>query len=139
MRSSNVAGSTASPGRTSAHKRLRANNTTGPLCFDTDSACGCSMLAEAKTSATAPLVISSLSRPEGPYFVSTFTPLAVSNALATSFRAAPKTAGCVKPHRLLRGDRSSHGEEGRDCKDGRAHHAPGTAALGKKSCWPLIL
>ena len=66
MRSSSVAGVTARPGRTSAHSRLRTNSTTGPLRFASASACGCSMLAEAKTSARSPLAMASLSVPEAP-------------------------------------------------------------------------
>src|SRR5262245_19497558 len=87
MRSSRVAGSTASPGRTRAHRRLRANSTTGPLLPAAASACGCSMLAEANTSAWAPRTISSFRVPEAPYLACTFGPPAASNAPATSVSA----------------------------------------------------
>src|SRR5262245_20884814 len=87
MHSSKVPDATASPGRTSAHNRLRANSTTGPLLPALASACGCAMLAEANTSARAPPAISSLSVPEGPNFGCTFGPPAASNAPATSVSA----------------------------------------------------
>src|SRR5262249_40006959 len=50
-------------------------------------ACGCSMLAEANTSAWAPPKISSFSVPEGPYLARTLCADAASNAAATSVRA----------------------------------------------------
>src|SRR5581483_3469095 len=78
MRSSRLAPSTFSPGLTSAHNVLRTKRTTGPLFFSSRSACGCSILADANTSALAPFAISFLSRPDGPYFASTLLPLAVS-------------------------------------------------------------
>src|SRR5262249_1841535 len=85
--SRSVAGSTASPGRANAHSRLRANSTTGPLLPAVANACGCSVLAEANTSAFAPPKISSFSVPEGPYFACTLCPDAASNAAATSVGA----------------------------------------------------
>src|SRR5215467_4260543 len=87
MRSRIVADSTASPGRTKAHSRLRAKSTTGPLLPAVANACGCSILAEANTSACAPPAISSFSVPEGPYLACTFCPDAASNASVTSVRA----------------------------------------------------
>nr|WP_246738455.1 hypothetical protein [Bradyrhizobium sp. CCBAU 051011] len=90
MRSMSVAGATSRPGRTSAHSRLRANSTTAPLRFSCASACGCSMLAEANTSALAPAAISSFSKPEAPNFACTLPRFAASNAFATSLNAARK-------------------------------------------------
>src|SRR5215469_14146781 len=87
MRSRIVADSTASPGRTKAHNRLRAKSTTGPLLPAVANACGCSILAEANTSACVPSAISSFSIPDGPYLACTLSPDAASNASVTSVSA----------------------------------------------------
>jgi len=90
MRASRLAGVTLSPGRTSAQSLLRANSTAGPLLLAFASACGCSMLAEANTSALAPPMISSFRSPDAPYFAWTALPVAASNALAMSVNAPRK-------------------------------------------------
>src|SRR5262249_52149786 len=59
----------------------------GPLLPAVANACGCSILAEANTSACAPPAISSFSVPDGPYLACTFCPNAASNASVTSVRA----------------------------------------------------
>src|SRR6185369_8836877 len=63
------------------------------------SACGCSIFAEANTSARVPPAISSLSVPEGPYLASTFCPDAASNALATSVKALRRLPAACKSTR----------------------------------------
>src|SRR5262245_47368831 len=137
MRSRIVAASTASPGLTNAHSRLRANSTTGPLLPAVANACGCSMLAEANTSAFAPAKISSFSVPEGPYLACTFRPglerpghLGQGGAQAAGGMEQDRL-GCDRRHGYRR-CRQSDGEAGK-------HHAPGTLALGKNNSRPLIL
>src|SRR5262249_32291357 len=61
--------------------------TTGPLLPAVANACGCSILAEANTSACAPSAISSFSIPDGPYLACTLCPDAASNTPVTSVRA----------------------------------------------------
>src|SRR5215467_877494 len=133
MRSRIVAASTASPGRTNAHSRLRANSTTGPLLPAVANACGCSMLAEANTSACAPPKISSFSVPEGPYLACTLCPDAASNAAATSvayhhvasYGFTPEQKEYMKEH-ALRPDRGS--VTGRVVLQGKSVHVVDTKA-----------
>ena len=56
---------TVEPGRASAHIALRANFRVGPGAARTQ-ACGCSMLADANTSAVSPAAMRSRSSPEAP-------------------------------------------------------------------------
>src|SRR5262249_7698289 len=57
---------TASPSRTSAHSSLRAKSTTGPDFPFFARVAGCSMFAEAKTSAASPRSSRSRNSPDAP-------------------------------------------------------------------------
>ena len=97
------------------------------------------MLAEANTSALAPPAISSFSNPDGPYLACTVPPPDASNALLTSVSAPRRLPGGVEQ------DSVGGGGCGHDCcrkyevLRSNSHHAPGTVALAKNNCWPLIL
>ena len=75
----------AAPARTAGCARTAPQ---GRCASAAASACGCSMLAEANTSAFAPAAISSFSRPDAPNFACTLPRPAASKAFATSVSAA---------------------------------------------------
>jgi hypothetical protein len=50
-----------------------------------------------------------------------------------------QAAGGIEQHRLGGGCRDGHDRCQQNESDARNHHAPGTVALGKNSCSPLIL
>src|SRR3954470_15087717 len=141
MRSTTVVVVTSSPGRASAHRRLRAKRTAAlprPL-WARD--WGCSMFAEANTSALAPPTISSRSRPEAPNSDRGSArhlegARDLGQGRAKTARRVQKNcvfgAACRVPH----GNEASHREQQ------SAHHAAflfAGAAFGKKSCLPSIL